>query len=390
MKEQVNKLQNDGLEGTLPIKVLVVDDDEVDRMAVLRAFKEADFSVELFEALDCAEAINLAGSQAFDCIFVDYRLPDGNGIDLIRQLRKQGIVVPIVTLTGQSNDQVAVELMKAGASDYLSKSKVSGGRLQQVFQNVMRVYQAEAAAALAHRQREELLQQKEEVMSRLTHDLQTPLVAANRMLELVGEQAFGPVSEEIKRRLNVVVGSNEDMIRMVRNILEAYTYDIEGKHFSFIPFKMTDLAEEIHQQLNPLAIAKNLVFTVEQALIQPQLASFDLLADRLEIKRLLTNLVGNSLKFTDSGWVTLGLTPATPDLPWILIQVEDSGSGIAPSDLSCLFERFRRGTHRRSNSGLGLYLCRQIIEGHGGVISVESALGRGSTFTVKLPVKPRT
>ena len=162
-------------------KVLVVDDDAVDRMAVVRAFKGIDFETELLEAIDYASAISLVNSHQFDCIFVDYRLPDGNGLELVKTLRKQGIHIPIVSLTGQSDDLIAVELIKAGASDYLSKSKVSPARLRQVFQNVMRVYQAEQVAELANRQREELLGQKEEFISRMTHDLQTPLVAANRM-----------------------------------------------------------------------------------------------------------------------------------------------------------------------------------------------------------------
>jgi CheY-like chemotaxis protein len=96
-------------------KVLVIDDDAVDRMAVIRAFKGAEFQTELLEAIDCASGIDLATSHEFDCIFVDYRLPDGNGIELLQKLRQQGIRVPIISLTGQHDDRVAVDLMKAGA-----------------------------------------------------------------------------------------------------------------------------------------------------------------------------------------------------------------------------------------------------------------------------------
>jgi two-component system, sensor histidine kinase and response regulator len=159
-------------------KVLVIDDDEIDRLSVIRAFKGADFQVELLEAIDCATGIALANSHQFDCIFIDYRLPDGNGIELIQKLREQGIRVPIISLTGQSDDRVAVDLMKAGASDYLSKSQISPAQLRQVFQNAIRVYAAEVAAEIANIQREELLAQKEEFISRMTHDLQTPLVGA--------------------------------------------------------------------------------------------------------------------------------------------------------------------------------------------------------------------
>ncbi|OUC12703.1 MAG: hypothetical protein B0A82_21075 [Alkalinema sp. CACIAM 70d] len=374
-----------GTLGTGILKVLVVDDDPVDRMAVRRAFKGSDFQAELMEAENCAAALSLISTQEFNCIFVDYRLPDGNGLDLVKRLRQQGIRVPIISLTGQSSDQIAVELMKAGASDYLSKSTVSPGRLRQVFQNVLRVYHAEKAAELANRQREELLQQKEEFISRMTHDLQTPLVAANRMLDLIREDAFGEVPDKVKQRMGVIIRSNEDLLLMVRNIVEAYTYDANAKHFNLIPFEMTELVNEIIQELSSLARAKSLEF--KSVIIDAEVpqASFGLKGDRLELKRLLTNLVGNSLKFTDQGSVVLKVAAATPETPWLTIQVQDTGSGIAPDDQPMLFERFRRGQHKRSNSGLGLYLCRQIVEAHGGQISVESKLGSGSTFTVKLP-----
>ncbi|MGI0494098.1 ATP-binding protein [Alkalinema pantanalense CENA528] len=385
-KETLNNesLNIDSLELEI-LKVLVVDDDPVDRMAVRRAFKGADFQAELMEAENCAVALSLVSTHEFNCIFVDYRLPDGNGLDLVKRLRQQGIRVPIISLTGQSNDQIAVELMKAGASDYLSKSTVSPGRLRQVFQNVLRVYHAEKAAELANRQREELLRQKEEFISRMTHDLQTPLVAANRMLELIQEDAFGEVPEKVKQRMNVIIRSNKDLLQMVRNIVEAYTYDANAKQLNLIPFEITELVHEIIQELGSLAKAKSLELKAIVMDTEAPQASFGLKGDRLELKRLLTNLVGNSLKFTDQGSVVLQVMAATPETPWLTIQVQDTGSGIAPDDQPMLFERFRRGQHKRSNSGLGLYLCRQIVEAHGGQISVESQVGSGSTFTVRLP-----
>jgi two-component system, sensor histidine kinase and response regulator len=366
-------------------KVLVIDDDAVDRMTVIRAFKGADFQTEILEAIDCKSGIALAISARFDCIFIDYRLPDGNGIELLQKLREQGIRIPIVSLTSQNDDRVAVDLMKAGASDYLSKTQISPAQLRQVFQNVMRVHNAEVAMELANQQREELLAQKEEFIARMTHDLQTPLVGANRMLELLCDDAFGELPAQAKSNLQIINRSNQDLLQMVRNLVEAYTYDADAKQFSFIPIDLTRIATEVVSELTPIAVTKNLELVVNILARDLPDANFQVAGDRLELKRLITNLVGNSLKFTDVGKISIQVMPATPDFTTVTIAICDTGNGIPESDLANLFERFRRGNHKRSNSGLGLYLCKQIAEAHGGKIFVVSKVGEGSTFSVELP-----
>jgi two-component system, sensor histidine kinase and response regulator len=366
-------------------KVLIIDDDRIDRMAVIRAFKDADFQTELTEAIDCATGIAVANSHEFDCIFIDYRLPDGNGIELLQKLREQGIRVPIVSLTGQSDDRIAVELMKAGASDYLSKTQISPAQLRQVFQNVMRVHNAEVAVKLANQQREELLAQKEEFISRMTHDLQTPLVGANRMLDLLCDDVFGNLPEKAKSNLQIIKHSNQDLLQMVRNLVEAYTYDAEAKQFTLIPIDLTQIITEVVSELTPIAVTKSLELVVKIADADLPDANFQIAGDRLELKRLITNLVGNSLKFTDIGKISIEITPSTPDFPTVTIAIADTGNGVPESDMTNLFERFRRGSHKRSNSGLGLYLCKQIVEAHGGKISVRSQVGVGSVFTIEFP-----
>ncbi|MEG4231802.1 response regulator [Microcoleus sp. Pol11C3] len=165
------------------IKILIVDDDAVDRMAVQRSLKSAGVSAEVTEAEDCADTLaklsvsknstqiatklskqnksqhlsevdetenrlllNQIFECEFDCVFLDYGLPDGDGLSLVKNLREAGLKVPLIVLTGQGDEQIAVELMKAGASDYIAKSKLSPESLSRSLYNAMRVYRAEYQA----------------------------------------------------------------------------------------------------------------------------------------------------------------------------------------------------------------------------------------------------
>lgn len=113
--------------------------------------------------------------------------------------------------------------------------------------------------------------------------------------------------------------------------------------------------------------------------------------DRLELRRLLTNLVGNAIRYTDTGSVELRLCYLTRDSPEnssIILEVEDTGIGIAPEEQEFLFERFRQGNHQRRGNGLGLYHSRQIIEAHRGTIKVESEVGKGTLFVIQFDLLP--
>lgn len=132
------------------VKILVVDDDEVDRMAVRRALKSAGVAMELTEVSDCANAIASLQQFTFDCIFLDYLLPDGDGLNLVQQIRALGITVPLVVLTGQGDEQIAVQVMKAGAVDYIPKTRLSPANLSQVLWQAIRLHRAEQAAILAN------------------------------------------------------------------------------------------------------------------------------------------------------------------------------------------------------------------------------------------------
>ena len=221
---------------------------------------------------------------------------------------------------------------------------------------------------------------REDFVSRLTHDLRTPLVAADRMLDLLQQEAFGTLTPSMKEAITTMQLSNHSLLEMANTILEVYRYEAGRKRLTFTCFDLAELVKEVVKELQPLAQQKAIALNYE---IDAQ-QNHEMTGSRLEIRRILTNLVGNSLKFTDNGYINLEINKNANQ---IVIKVQDTGCGIAPEEQVNLFERFRQGNHRLSGSGLGLHLVRQIVEAHQGQIFVESEINQGSIFTVQLPVK---
>jgi two-component system sensor histidine kinase/response regulator len=369
------------------LRVLIVDDDEVDRITVQRALKNAGMAVTFSEASDCEQAIAILENKEFDCVFVDYRLPDQDGLALVQNIRGLGIQFPLIVLTGQGDEQIAVDLMKAGASDYLSKSRISPEALSQILRNAVRVYRAEAEMAM----------QRADFIAHLTHDLRTPLVAADMMLKLFQKEAFGELPDAIRSPLHALMRNNQNLLDMVNTLLEVHCYESGEKHLTLITCNMWEISKEVIHELQPLAQDKNIELSLTVFGEVPDSNKLLVLGDCQEIRRMITNLVGNSIKFTESGRVELrlGLSAPRPEDPptvvgWVAVDVQDTGLGMSSEEQAMIFQRFRKGGHKQAGSGLGLHLVHRIVSVHKGTIQVSSNVGQGSLFTIHLPLHVET
>ena len=363
------------------LKILIVDDEEADRITVRRLLKRSGMETQITEAADYEEAKEKMSNNLFDCVLIDYLLPDQDGLTLVREIRQQGVKIPLIILTGHGDEEIAVDMMKAGASDYLSKFRLTPSRLNQAMQNALRIYEAEQEAAIAKQEKEHLAKQKEDFIARMTHDLRTPLVSANHILQLFQEGLYGEITPEMSRVIQVIIRSNRNLLEMVSNLLEVYFHENGEKKLNFTKFKIIDLLEEVFQELAPLAREKGL----ELSLNAENTGEIFLNGDILELRRVFSNLISNGIKFTEQGYVKIHLIPATEEDAFVTIVVEDTGIGIAAEELPRIFDRLYSGSVETSTSGLGLYLSRCIIDGHGGSITVTSELERGSSFSVRLP-----
>lgn len=226
-----------------------------------------------------------------------------------------------------------------------------------------------------------LQQQREDFVATLTHDLKTPILAANRALMLLMEGDFGEVTAAQSEILKTIHQSNNALYELVLTLLDVYRFDSGAKQLSMGPIDVAELVERLCIELQPLASAKNIAFFFYKAE-----RTEIIMADGDEIRRVIQNLVDNSLKFTPQGGkITISIAFDENDA---ILKVSDTGKGISQEDMPRLFERFWQSTsggRYYASTGLGLFLCHKIVEMHGGKISCESKPGMGSTFEVRLP-----
>ena len=220
---------------------------------------------------------------------------------------------------------------------------------------------------------------RDDFIATLTHDLRTPLLAAIQTLKFFLDGALGELTEQQKLLLTTMYKSNEDLLGLVNALLEVYKYDADKLVLTKTNFKIYDLVHQVYEELLPLAQSKNIDFSIDT-----DLSDTEINADRSELRRVICNLCGNAINYTqDGGKVTITLKVEANDL---IFSVSDNGSGIPQEDIPNLFQRFSQGTSKKrsTGTGLGLYLSRQIIESHGGKIWLESVLNKGSEFSFLL------
>lgn len=226
-----------------------------------------------------------------------------------------------------------------------------------------------------------LQQQREDFVATLTHDLKTPLIAANRALKLIKDGQFGEVDESQKELVETILESNDDMYQMVVTLLDVYKYDSGTKKLNKAPANISEILNKTQNEFIPLAQSRQIELLFEHEPV-PELV----LCDKNEVKRVLQNLLDNSLKYTNrGGTIKVNLKQEESHT---LVTISDNGKGISEEDKPKLFQRFWQASNSGryyASTGLGLYLCRKIVESHGGKIWCESEPGRGSSFHFSLP-----
>ncbi len=228
------------------------------------------------------------------------------------------------------------------------------------------------------RAQKEMERLRDDFIATLAHDLRTPLLAAIQTLKYFLNGSIGELDDKQKIYLSTMQKSNEDMLGLVNALLEVYKYESGKLNLCKTNFSFKDLVFQVYKELEPLASNKDIEFSIENA---DNLETLQINADRTEIRRVIMNLCGNAINYTNNGGkVNIDIKKEAKD---IIFSVIDNGNGIPKEDIPNMFKRFSQGTNKKrsTGTGLGLYLSRQIIEAHGGKIWLESKVDKGSSFS---------
>jgi two-component system, sensor histidine kinase and response regulator len=372
-----------------PAKVLIVD-DAADNYLLLHAILRSE-GYEISFADSGAKALESVQSAPPDLVLLDVMMPEMDGFEVTRRIRDDVDLpfIPILLITAYDQPSVVLGL-NAGADEFIRKP-VEPDELIARVRSLLRL-------KLSIDERDRIARQREDFVSRLTHDLRTPLVAAERALNLLEQQTLGKLPDVVQKLIATMIRSNQNMLKMVNSLLEVYRYEAGKKPLALMPVNLWELIEDIVQELQPLATAKGLDFTsyLPEPVIDKSEIITSVTGDYLELRRVLVNIVGNAIKFTAQGSVQIRICPSAslkfsgPSQRYAVIEIEDTGPGITSAEQAVIFESFRHGQHEHSGTGLGLSLSHCIVDAHQGKIEVCSQVGRGSTFTVYLPADSST
>jgi signal transduction histidine kinase len=371
------------------LQLLIVDDDDVDRRAIRRALRDARIEADIEEAATAAAAIEAVRSRTYDCVFLDYYLPGSTGLETLAQIRALAVRVPVVSLTGQGDENLAVELMKAGAADYLNKSGLTPDRLARSLRYALALHRSEEERRALFEREQEARQEaqranraKDEFLATLSHELRTPL---NAILGWTSLLASGQLDAAAARKAIAIIERNtRAQAQLIEDLLDISRI-VSGK--LRLEIKSDSLRHIVQGALDAVRHAAE----AKGVRLETDVSDDTVLrCDAARMQQVIWNLLSNAIKFTPPDGQVRIATQRCGER--VLITVTDSGAGISPEFLPYVFDRFRQedgaATREHAGLGIGLSIVRHVVELHGGSVTAQSeGEGRGASFVVDLPLQ---
>ena len=363
--------------------ILVVDDDPTQRILVQEALEAAGFETD--EAENGTEGIAKTGDLRPHLVILDVMMPDLDGFAVCQAVRKDPRTehIPILIVTGLEDDESIEQAFEVGATNFLVKP-INWALLGHQVRYVLRASETESELRAATLAAEAAARAKAQLLANVSHELRTPLNAVIGFAEFMVDQGLGPLgspgyldcAKDIKE-------AGDQLLRMINDLLDLSRIEAGRAELREDTVELRELVEVCLRTVR--AQAERAALRLEADLPE-QLPGVK--ADERKLRQMVLNLLSNAIKFTPAGG-RVELAVFTEDGGDLIIQIRDNGIGIAPADVARAMETFSQvdGSINRKygGTGLGLPLTRSLVELHGGRLELESALGEGTTVSLRLP-----
>lgn len=377
----------EGLTGS----ILVVDDNAVIRQIMKLALEQYEHHVTL--AKDGQEAIELMHAHFFDLILLDVMMPVMDGFEVLEYMAQQPelATIPVIVVSADTQIDSAIRCIELGAEDYLTKppnqtllrtrvntslrKKFMHDQEQAHQAEIERMYEAIKAANMA----------KTEFIAMAAHELRNPIAQINTTNALLSR--VGPLNDTQEQLLEKVNFSLERMKALIVDLDDISRLEVGNMRLELHPLDLRELIFKIVESLEHDLIAHEHVLEIDVPDTLPLI-----LADRDRMIQVLTNLLGNAVKYTpDNGVITVTAVYSKQHQS-VHVTIQDTGLGIQQDEQQQIFSKFFRSddtdVRARPGTGLGLFITKSLIEKQNGHIWFDSKYGEGTTFHFTLPVAP--
>jgi sigma-B regulation protein RsbU (phosphoserine phosphatase) len=363
--------------------VLLIEDNPGDADLVRLRLVEANSDVRVNCVPRLADALACLETETPTLVLLDLNLPDSHGAETFRRIMQKAPNVPVVILSGQDDEKLAIKAVHHGVQDYLVKGDITSKHLERALRYAVERQGLLLALDVTRKQQ---LEFKNRFLSHVSHELRTPLTCIHQYVTLILDGLAGPLVPDQTDHLKTVLKSVNQLHAMIRDLLEATRADSGKLRIDRRCLDTNELVQQAVAMMRPTAAEKRL--HIETAVDEAIPLVY---ADPDRTLEVLINLIDNAIKFTPpEGSVTVKASLVETDPSAVYLSVSDTGRGIPQESLPLVFERLYQDPNSvdgsRAGLGLGLFIAKEIVTLHGGRIWVTSAADIGSSFSFTLPL----
>ncbi|WP_441003496.1 ATP-binding response regulator [Pseudocolwellia agarivorans] len=365
--------------------VLLVEDDEDDYILTsdyLQQVSNYEFDIQWTDS--STEALELLKQNKHDICLLDYQLGSINGLTVLKQAISEGCGIPIIMLTGQSDNQLDNDALDAGAVDYVVKSELNTNRFHRAIRYALSRKEIENER-LERIKAETRNRSKDKFVAHLSHELRTPLTSILGYTELL---LFNKDNAHIQSELNTILNNGKHLLGLLNNVLDLSKIAADKLELNYSTIALDSFIVDLYALLSVAAEDKGIELNINAKTALP----LNINADELRLRQVFINLIHNAIKFTDKGQVNIDIWLETNNESspknTLHCTITDTGIGIPKHLLSTIFKPFEQVedivSRNEEGAGLGLAICCELLKQMGGTIRVESEVSVGSKFIISL------